>query len=66
MRLLPDTHLLLWAAYTPERLSRAARALVEDVGNELAFSPASVWEVVIKRAPGRPDFRIDPQLPRTG
>ena len=66
MRLLLDTQLLLWAAYTPGRLSPAARALIEDVGNELAFSPVSLWEVVIKRALGRPDFRADPRLLRRG
>ena len=66
MKLLLDTQLLLWAAYTPERLSAAARAMIEDLGNELAFSPASVWEVVIKRTLGRPDFRIDPRLLRRG
>lgn len=66
MRLLLDTQLLLWAAYTPERLSPAARALIEDFGNDLVFSPASLWEVVIKRALGRPDFRVDPRLLRRG
>lgn len=66
MRLLLDTQLLLWAAYKPERLSSAARALIEDAGNELAFSPASVWEVVIKRALARPDFRINPRALRRG
>ena len=66
MRLLLDTQLLLWAAYTPQRLSPAARALIEDVGNDLVFSPASLWEVVIKRALDRPDFRIDPRLLRRG
>ena len=66
MKLLLDTQLLLWAAYTPERLSPAARAMIEDLGNELAFSPASLWEVVIKRALGRPDFRVDPRLLRRG
>jgi PIN domain nuclease of toxin-antitoxin system len=66
LKLLLDTQLLLWAAYTPERLSPAARAMIEDLGNELAFSPASLWEVVIKRALGRPDFRIDPRLLRRG
>ncbi len=66
MRLLLDTHLLLWAAYTPERLSSAARASIEDPLNEPTFSRASVWEVVIKRALGRPDFRIDPRRLRRG
>ena len=52
--MLLDTQLLLWAAYTPERLSLAARALIEAPTNEPAFSPASVWEMVIKRALARP------------
>ena len=62
MRLLLDTQLLLWAAYTPQRLSPAACAMIKDEGNDLAFSPASLWEVVIKRALSRPDFRIDPRV----
>lgn len=66
MRLLLDTQLLLWAAYTPERVPEIARALVADVRNEVAFSPASVWEVVIKRALDRPDFRVDPRRLRRG
>lgn len=66
MRLLLDTQLLLWAAYTPERVPEIARALIADVRNEVAFSPASVWEVVIKRALDRPDFRVDPRRLRRG
>ena len=66
MRLLLDTQLLLWAAYTPERVPETARALIGDVRHELVFSPASVWEVVIKRALDRPDFRIDPRRLRRG
>ncbi len=66
MRLLLDTQLLLWAAYAPERLSPAARALIEEPLNDLAFSPASLWEVVIKRALARPDFQVDPRGLRRG
>lgn len=66
MKLLLDTHLLLWAAGKPERLSAAARALLDDPGNELLFSPASVWEVAIKNSLGREDFRVDPRLLRRG
>lgn len=40
--------------------------MIEDLGTEMAFSPASIWEVVVKRALGRPDFRIDPRLLRRG
>ena len=66
MKLLLDTHLLLWAAGQPERLPAAARILLEDPQNELVFSSASLWEVAIKRALGRDDFRIDPRLLRRG
>jgi PIN domain nuclease of toxin-antitoxin system len=66
VKLLLDTHLLLWAAGHPERLSPAARELIEDKGNELIFSTASLWEVVIKRGLGRDDFKVDPRLLRRG
>ena len=66
MRLLLDTHLLLWAAYAPARLSAAARALVEDPDHQPVFSAASLWEVVIKRGLDRADFRVDPRLLRRG
>lgn len=66
MKLLLDTHLLLWAAYAPERLSAGACALVEDRDHQPIFSPASLWEVVIKRGLDRPDFRVDPRGLRRG
>ena len=67
MKLLLDTHILLWAAFdSPQlgegRLSAATRRLLEDEKNELVFSAASIWEVTIKNALGRPDFRFDPGL----
>jgi PIN domain nuclease of toxin-antitoxin system len=51
--------LLLWAAASSKRLSREARDLIEDEGNEVHFSAASMWEIAIKSALGRSDFRID-------
>ncbi|MBN9509568.1 MAG: type II toxin-antitoxin system VapC family toxin [Alphaproteobacteria bacterium] len=66
MKLLLDTHLLLWAAGAPERLPPAARALLGDPAHVLLFSAASVWEVAIKRGLGRDDFRVDPRLLRRG
>lgn len=66
MKLLLDTHLLLWAAGKPGRLSADARRLMKDAGNELIFSAASLWEIVIKRALGRDDFQVDPRLFRRG
>ena len=66
MKLLLDTHLLLWAAGEPGRLPARARALIKDPANELIFSAASLWEIVIKRSLGRDDFRVDPRLLRRG
>lgn len=66
MKLLLDTHLLLWAAGEPSRLSGPARVLIDDSANELIFSAASLWEIVIKRRLGRDDFRVDPRLLRRG
>ncbi|MBV6476845.1 MAG: type II toxin-antitoxin system VapC family toxin [Rhodocyclaceae bacterium] len=66
MKLLLDTHLLLWAAGEPKRLPAVARKLINDPRNELLFSMASLWEIVIKRSLGRDDFRVDPRLLRRG
>jgi len=66
MKLLLDTHLLLWAAGDPAKLSKSARTLLSDPNNELIFSAASLWEITIKRALGRPDFRVEPRLLRRG
>lgn len=59
MRLLLDTHLLLWAAASSKRLPREARALLENVDNEAYYSAASIWEITIKNSLGRKNFRID-------
>lgn len=64
MRLLVDTHLLLWAAGKSRRLAKEARRLLEDPANEILFSAASLWEIVIKAALRRPDFRVDIALLR--
>lgn len=66
MKLLLDTHLLLWAAGEPSRLSKEARNLINDPDNELFFSAASLWEVSIKGGLGRKDFKADPRLLRRG
>lgn len=66
MKLLLDTHLLLWAAGLPDQLSDEARALLSDSGNELLFSAGSLWEVAIKSRLGRADFHVDPRLLRRG
>jgi PIN domain nuclease of toxin-antitoxin system len=59
MRLLVDTHLLLWATAKSRRLPREARVLLEDPVNEVLFSAASLWEIVIKSALRKADFKVD-------
>ena len=66
VKLLLDTHLLLWAAGSPERLSAAALSLLEDPKNELLFSAASLWEITTKRGLGRTDFQVDARVLRRG
>jgi len=66
VRLLLDTHILLWAAGDPGRLTPEARNLLDDPATELLFSTASIWEVVIKEALGRGDFYIEPRQFRDG
>jgi len=63
VRLLLDTHLLLWAAARSKRLPREARDLMEDDSNDVYYSAASIWEIAINSSLRRKDFRVDlPQL----
>ena len=66
MKLLLDTHVLIWAAGLPDRLSANARELIADADNELFFSAASLWEIAIKSGLGREDFTVDARLLRRG
>ena len=50
----------------PPDLPAEARELLEDGANEAMFSVASLWEVAIKFALGRPDFQVDPRVLRRG
>lgn len=58
MRLLLDTHILLWALMEPEKLTREARTSIEAADNEVLFSAANIWEIAIKSALGRTDFQV--------
>jgi len=66
MHLLLDTHVLLWAAGMPDRLSKEAVSLIEHPANALTFSAASLWEITIKRGLGRQDFQVQPEILRRG
>jgi len=64
MKLLLDTHLLLWTAEGATRLSKVAAQFIDDPDNELFFSPVSFWEIAIKLRRDRDDFRVDPRVLR--
>jgi PIN domain nuclease of toxin-antitoxin system len=64
VKLLLDTHLLIWAANDDPSLSDEARAAIEHTDNALFFSVASIWEIVIKSSLGRDDFRVDARVLR--
>ena len=61
MRLLLDTHVLLWAVGLPERRSERVSALIGDPATQPFFSAASIWEVAIKSPPGRRHPVPDPR-----
>jgi PIN domain nuclease of toxin-antitoxin system len=62
--LLLDTHLLVWAMGSPEWLPAALAAMLQDHANTPMFSVASLWELEIKQALGRHDFRVEPAVLR--
>ncbi len=66
MRLLVDTHLLIWAALDHPRLPKAAEQILSSTDHDLAFSVASLWEMAIKQALGRQGFDVDVPALRTG
>lgn len=53
MKLLLDTHALLWMSLDDSQLSDKARELIADLENELWLSPASYWEIAIKISLGK-------------
>ncbi|KVW96891.1 type II toxin-antitoxin system VapC family toxin [Thiobacillus denitrificans] len=59
MRILLDTHVLLWAVAQSSRLPQDARGLLEDPDNALFCSTASLWEIAIKAGLRRQDFVVD-------
>jgi PIN domain nuclease of toxin-antitoxin system len=61
MRLLLDTHILLWALGDPARLPVSAQQVIVDPANHVLFSAASIWEIAIKSVLGRIDFVASPE-----
>lgn len=64
MRLLLDTHILLWTQNEPERLPAGLYELLARPEAELLFSTASIWEVAIKHGQRRARFEADPAVLR--
>ena len=48
MKLLLDSHAVIWAVDHPSKLSQQAAALLEDPANDLLLSAATIWEIAIK------------------
>lgn len=59
-RLLLDTHVALFSLADSRRLSQIARSLIADAGNDVFYSPVSVWEVAIKHARHPKDMPVSP------
>ena len=53
MRLLLDSHTLLWAVEDPARLGAQAKVELQNPANELLFSAATIWEIAIKVGLGK-------------
>jgi PIN domain nuclease of toxin-antitoxin system len=62
VRLLVDTHVLLWAVATPERLPPSSRDRLESPVNDVLFSAASIWELTIKIQVGRLKLTVEPEV----
>ena len=59
MRLLIDTHVLIWAVAESYRLSAPARAAITAPANSVFVSAVTAWEIAIKQALGPIDFPLD-------
>ena len=58
MNFLLDTHILIWAAISPQKISPELASLLSDQSNHLYFSSASIWEISIKESLGKKDFKV--------
>ena len=60
MRILLDTHYLIWAINQPDRLPPAVSETLQNASSDICFSAASIWEIAIKYGLKRPDFQTSP------
>ena len=61
MRLLLDTHVLLWTLGAPERLGNALSAAIKSPDNDVMFSAVSIWEIAIKSTLRKDGFQVAPE-----
>lgn len=59
MNYLLDTHILLWTLADPDKVPGPMRRIIEDAGNRVWFSVASIWEIAIKHSLAKPDFTVE-------
>jgi PIN domain nuclease of toxin-antitoxin system len=59
VRLLLDTHVLLWWLADDRKLTRGAHAIIANPDNEVLVSSVSLWEIAIKAALGRIEVELD-------
>jgi PIN domain nuclease of toxin-antitoxin system len=62
MKLLLDTHAMIWAFAEPNKLQPKARAAIEDTRNEVWVSSATTWEITIKHALGKMPLPTSPEV----
>ena len=62
MKLLLDTHVLLWGLAEPRKLGPQARERITDPGSTVWISAASLWEISIKVSLGRLDLVEPPEV----
>lgn len=60
MKILLDTHVIIWCAAEPEKLPEKMAEELEDEQNELWFSPISVWEIILLAEKKRIRLKPDP------
>ena len=62
LKLLLDTHVILWSAAEPERFPQNIAVELENESNELWFSPISVWEILLLAEKGRVILEADHKM----
>lgn len=60
MNYLLDTHILLWSLVEPDKVPGRMVRLIEDTGNRVWFSSASIWEIAIKHSLWKDEFPVEP------